>query len=247
MPPPEAPPTSAADPAASYSWRRFLLLGASGTAGGLLAGFLGGLFYGFVGASQPLQPGMGAVSVLLVLICVTMVVALIGAAGVAFGIALSGFVSDRPGPWTVVGGGAGGMIVGAIVKLIGLDAFNLLLGQSPGDITGAPEGAVIGCAVGLGAWVATRRALSLRRGVAFAAMAGAAGGILIPALGGRLLGGSLDLLASTFPNSRVGLDQVGDLFGESGFGPVSQIVTGGIEGMLFCACVVGAMMLARGR
>ena len=35
------------------------------------------------------------------------------------------------------------------------------------------------------------------------------------------------------------------MFGETGFGPISQIVTGGIEGLLFGGCVVGAMMLAR--
>ena len=34
-------------------------------------GLLGGLFYGFAGASQPLQPGMGAISILLVLLCLT--------------------------------------------------------------------------------------------------------------------------------------------------------------------------------
>ena len=47
----------------------FLLLGGAGTIGGGVCGLLGGLFYGFAGASQPLQPGMGAVSVLLVLVC----------------------------------------------------------------------------------------------------------------------------------------------------------------------------------
>ena len=39
---------------------------------------LGGLFYGFLGASQPLQPGLGAVSVLLVILCLTIAVGLIG-------------------------------------------------------------------------------------------------------------------------------------------------------------------------
>lgn len=232
-----------------YSWPQFLLLGAAGTVGGVVAGFLGGLFYGFAGSSQPLAPGMGAASVLLVMLCVTMTVALIGAAGVAFGIAASGFVSNRPGPWTIVGGGLGGMVVGAVVKLIALDAFNLLLGQSPGDITGAPEGALLGGAVGLGAWLAGRHAKlpSLRRSVAAAALAGGVGGVFIAVAGGRLLGGSLDLLARNVPASRLGLGEVGAMFGESGFGPVSQAVTAGLEGALFGACVVAAMLLARRR
>ncbi|HEY0326866.1 MAG TPA: transcriptional regulator [Allosphingosinicella sp.] len=232
-----------------YSWQQFLLLGAAGTAGGVVAGFFGGLFYGLAGSSQPLAPGMGAASVLVVMLCVTMAVALIGAAGVAFGIAASGYASERPGPWTIVGGGLGGMMVGAAVKLIALDAFNLLLGQSPGDITGAPEGAMLGGAVGLGAWLAGRHAdlPSLRRSIAAAAVAGGVGGILIPLAGGRLLGGSLDLLARNVPASQVGLGEIGATLGESGFGPVSQALTAGLEGALFGACVVAAMLLARRR
>ena len=89
--------------------------------------------------------------------------------------------------------------------------------------------------------------LSLRRGIAATAPAGAAAGALIPLLGGRLLGGSLDLLARHFPDSRLRLDQVGALFGETGFGPVSQAVTGALEGALFAACLVAAMILARRR
>jgi len=70
-------------------------------------------------------------------------------------------------------------------------------------------------------------------------------GVAVTALGGRLMGGSLDLLANNFPASRLRLDQIGQLFGEQGFGPVTQAVTGGIEGLLFGAAVVTAMHLAR--
>lgn len=61
------------------------------------------------------------------------------------------------------------------------------------------------------------------------------------------MGGSLDLLARHFPDSRLRLDEIGDLFGENGFGPISQLVTGGIEGLLFGGCIVGAMTIARRR
>lgn len=210
-----------------------------------VAGLIGGLFYGFAGASQPLGPGMGAASVLLVLLWLTLAAALMGGAGVSFGIAAAGFA--RAPVWTIVGGALGGMMVGGAVKLLGLDAFNLLLGRSPGDITGAIEGVLLGGSVGFGAWLASRETgrLSLRRGVAAAGLAGAAAGILVALLGGRLMGGSVDLLARSFPDSRLRLDPIGGLFGESGFGPVSQIVTGGLEGALFGGCVVGAMILAR--
>ncbi|MGK6356858.1 winged helix-turn-helix domain-containing protein [Sphingomonas sp. DT-207] len=228
-------------------WHAPLLLGLAGTAGGGVAGTIGGLIYGFAGAAQPLAPGMGAASVLLVLLCVTIVVALLGGAGVGFGIAGAAFASGRPWRWSILGGAAGGLIVGAVVKLLGLDAFNLLLGAAPHDITGAGEGALLGGAVGLGGWLANRAApaFSLRRSVAIASLVCAAAGLLIPLLGGRLMGGSLDLLARRFPASRLRLDQIGTLLGEQGFGPVSQMVTGAMEGALFGGCVVGAMVLAQ--
>jgi hypothetical protein len=99
---------------------------------------------------------MGALSILLVLLIVTLVIATLGAAGVAFGIAAAGFIRPRSWLWSIAGGALGGLLVGAFVKLIGLDAFSLFIGQSPGDITGAAEGACIGAAVGLGAWIANR-------------------------------------------------------------------------------------------
>ena len=227
-------------------WREFLLLGSAGMIGGGAAGVFGGLFYGFGMASQPLQAGMGAISVLLVLVCLTIALGLVGGAGVGFGTGAAAFASGRPWHWSVIGGAAGGFVVGAVVELLGLDAFNLLFGQAPRDITGAAEGALLGAAVGLGAWLGRRGAgpLSLRRGTAAAALAGAAAGILITLLGGRLMGGSLDLLARRFPDSRLRLDQIGGLFGEREFGPVSQFVTSSVEGALFSTCVVGAMIIA---
>jgi DNA-binding winged helix-turn-helix (wHTH) protein len=230
--------------APAYDWRKMLLVGLAGTVGGGLAGVVGGLFYGFVGASQP---AIGAVSVVIVLMCLTILAALIGAAGVAFGIAVAGLFSSRFWQWSVAGGSVGGLVVGASAKLLGLDAFHLLVGRSPGDITGAVEGLFLGAAVGLGGWLAARMpvATPVRRRAAVAALAGGATGVLIPLAGGRLMGGSLDLLASQFPESRLRMNGVGTLFGEQGFGPISQLVTGGLEGALFAACVVGAMMIAR--
>ncbi|MBA3678248.1 MAG: transcriptional regulator [Sphingosinicella sp.] len=233
--------------APTYSWRDFLLLGGAATLGGGIAGIAGGLFYGLGAAYQPLEPNMGAASILLVLLSVTIILALIGAAGVGFGIAAAGFAQDRDGYWKVVGGAVGGLVVGALVKLLGIDAFTLFFGQSPGDITGPAEGVFLGGAVGLGAWLGDqyigRR--SLQRCVAMAGLSGGVAGILIALLGGRLLGGSLDLLARSFPDSRLSVDPIGALFGEAGFGPVSRMVTSAMESMLFGGCVAGAIFLAR--
>jgi DNA-binding winged helix-turn-helix (wHTH) protein len=233
-------PSIARTAAAPPAWQSTLLLAIAGTVGGGLAGFCGGLLYGFIGASHPLQPGMGAASVLLVLLCVTMLVALLGGAGVAVGIALT----RRLGAWCIAGGAAGGLIIGASFKLLGLDAFSLLVGQSPGEITGALEGLVIGAGTGTGAWLA-RWSTSVRRGALQAALCGGGAGLAVSLLGGRLMLGSLDLLARQVPGSRLRLEQITRLFGESSFGPVTRTVTSALEGALFAAGVVGAMLLAR--
>lgn len=248
----EAAPLPAAAPAHAEAvlqgpWREVHVLTLAGTAGGAAAGLIGGLLYGFAGASQPVQPGVGGLSLVLVVVAVTLALGAIGAAGVSFGIAAAGLAPRRAWYWWVIGGAAGGMVTGALVKLIGVDAFNLLIGQAPGDMTGAAEGTGLGAAVGLGAWLAgpaTER-WTLRRGAAIAALTGGAAGVAITLLGGRLLAGSLDLLAQSFPDSRLRLDPIGRLFGEAGFGPVSEVATGALEGALFGGCVAAALIVAR--
>jgi DNA-binding winged helix-turn-helix (wHTH) protein len=238
-----APVTLASDEqvhvARPRDWRTFRLLGFAGTMGGGAAGLIGGLIYGFAAASSP---AVGGTSVLLVLVFITVLVGLLGGAGVAFGIASARIAPSRAWHWTMLGGAAGGMVVGAFVKLLGIDAFNLLLGRAPDGITGAAEGAILGGAIGLGAWLARGR--SLRLSVALSGLAGAAAGAIIPLLGGRLMGGSLVSLASQFPGSRLSLDVLGRLVGEAGFGPRTMVVTGALEGSLFGACLLGAMVIA---
>lgn len=229
--------------ASPTTWRHVLLLGLAGTAGGGVAGAIGGLLYGFAGASQT---SVGGISAVLVIFCLTVLIALVGGAGVAFGIAGASFVSPRAGPWSVFGGALGGLVVGAVVKLLGLDAFHLLFGHSPGDITGALEGALLGAGVGLGAWLGERWGTDLRRRLAVAGVVGAATGVFVSLLGGRLMGGSLDLLARSFPESSLTLAPIGALLGETGLGPVSLAATAAVEGFLFGACIVGGMAVAKG-
>ncbi|MDV6329931.1 transcriptional regulator [Asticcacaulis sp. 201] len=231
---------------------RFALfrLGIAGTMGGSLAGLIGGLIYGFAAASQDVAPQTGGLSVMLVVLCLTFALATIGGSGVSWGIAaINAFVDERS-LWNVIGGAVGGFIIGAMVKLIGLDAFNLLFGRSPGHITGGPEGACLGAAVGLGVWVNSQlkaRALGAmaKRRLAVVALVGMTIGALIPLAGGILLSGSLVSLDQHFPNSRLRLDTLWLFLGENHFGPLTQSVTGALEGGLFATCVVGAMSLCR--
>ena len=231
---------TAADPTrrrgpASGEWLR---VAATGTLGGGCAGVIGGLFYGFAAASDS---GAGAISALLVLLAVITIVALVGAAGVSSGIAAA-TAMRRSGAWTVAGAAAGGIVVGAVVKLLGLDAFTILFGRSPGNITGAAEGLALGAATGLAVWGGAGHA---RRTALIALVCGAAAGALIAATGGHLMGGSLALLEGHFPGSRLRLDGISGAFGESGFGPVTGSVTAALEGALFAACVAGAIAIGR--
>src|SRR5690348_817469 len=95
----------------SGHWRSFVRTAAAGTAGGAIAGMIGGLVYGLAGASDRTQPGEGALSVLLVLLAITFVVALIGGAGVSLGIAAGRFARPRSWTWAIAGGAAGGFFV----------------------------------------------------------------------------------------------------------------------------------------
>ena len=237
----QAKPGAAARP--PDHWRRFVVTATSGVAGGAIAGILGGFAYGLLGASDLAQAGAGSISILLVLVCVTALVGFIGSAGVSLGIATAMFARRQSCFWSVAGGAGGGFFVGAFGKMLGLDAFNLLVGQSPGNITGGSEGLVLGATVGLAACLADRSS-SLRSGVASAALCGGAAGVAISVLGGRLMLGSFDLLERGFPGSRLRLDQIGRVFGEVGFGPVTLGVTAALEGALFTAGIVAAIQLA---
>lgn len=231
-----------------WPWRRGALLAGAGTAGAGAAGIVGGILYGFV-ASQGIAAGGGAASVLIVVLLLTVALALLGGAGVSFGIAAARALAGPSLSWTVAGGAAGGLVVGALARLFGLDAFNLLLGRAPEGMTGAGEGALLGAAAGLGVWLALRgpEPRRLMRRMLTAGWIGALAGAAVVIAGGRMLGGSLALLAERFPDSRLRLDALGALFGEAGYGPVAQIVTGAAEGGLFAACVAGAMVLAERR
>lgn len=225
-----------------YDWRQcWLTLGAGATGGGA-AGLLGGLAFGFAAAAQAQQSGVGAVSALLVLVAVATLLAVIGATGVVGGIALAR-LGTRAVPFAgLLGGAVGGLLVGAFGELIGNDAFLLLFGQAPGDITGAIEGLLLGAAVGLADDLGRRSSTgeSLPRFVLRAATTGALAGLLIAMTGGRLLGGSLARLAERFPEARLHLDPLGTLIG-----PFAASVTSVLEGAWFSLCLVGALGLAR--
>lgn len=232
-------PASQADPTArTYDWRQCRLTLGAGMTGAGIGGVLGGLAFGFAAASHAPQTGVGTLSTLLVLVALATLLCLIGAAGVISGIAIARLLARTFAFAGLLGGAAGGLLVGAFGKLIGQDAFMLLFGHAPRDITGALEGLLLGAAVGLADDLARRFAArrSLQRHAFLAAALGALAGLVIAATGGRLFGGSLSLLAEGFPGTHL---QLGLL------GPFATGVTSTLEGAWFSLCLVGALMLAR--
>jgi hypothetical protein len=182
--------------------------------------------------------------VLLVLLTFSMLIGLTAGLGVGGGIAAARQIPSDKWQWTTAGGMVGGFAVGGMVKLLGLDAFALLFGRSPTGMTGTAEGALIGAALGFAAWIATNRQHSLRGSAAIGGLAGGAAGLLVPLLGGHLLGGSLNQLAREFPDARFRLDAIGAQLGEPAFGRISEALTATFEGALFGLCVAGALALA---
>lgn len=239
----ETVPVGRAAVASQSKARRVALGWGAGTLGAGIAGLIGGLGYGLAIASQPGSAGSGALSIVLLLLWLTVATALIGGAGVSLGIALADVMDDRR--WRIMGGAIGGLVVGVLGKLIGLDAFNLLFGRSPEGITGGAEGLMLGTVVGLAAWATDRQGWDLRRTTCVAVAIGLAGGTATALAGGRLMGSSLALLAQSFPASRIRLDGIGLMLGEQGFGPISRTISGALEAALFAGCIVAARVAAR--
>ena len=219
-------------------------LGLLAAIGGSVAGAIGGLVYGLAGASQGSGPGSGAASTLLVLVALGVALGLAGGAATGTGIALARRWQAGSAFAHMVGGGLGGMLVGAMARILGMDGFGLLLGRAPADMTGASEGLLLGALTGLALWGADRIGGARQRALALglAALCGAAAGFVAAGLGGRLFAGSLASLAAVFPDATLNFDRIGAVFGEGGFGPLSLGVTTALEGALFTACVVGAYL-----
>lgn len=211
-----------------------LLLTAAGLAGGAAAGLLGGLGYGLMAANTP-PAGTGAVSVLLVLTCLCLLVGLLGGLGVGAGVAAGRQLpGERLFP-VMLGGALGGLVIGAVGQLVGLDAFALLVGSRPAAITGASEGLLIGALAGAAAWCALRPDVSMERAGLGGAALGAVAGLLVTAAGGQMMAGSLASLALAQPQA-----PLGTLLGSPILSRWVELTSSAIEGGIF----VGALSLA---
>ena len=194
-----------------------------GMLGALCAGAVVGLGYGFLSAAR--VPG-NALSLLLVLVCVSALSSLVAGIGISSGVAVG--LSRAGGGWRSIAGGAtAGLLVGGLARLIGLDTLRLLMGNAPDRIAGALEGLVMGAIVGCGALVLGKGREWWR--VSAIASAGAMGGLAIVASGGTLMAGSLAALVSRFPGAGLSMAWVRE--------PALAALLGAFEGAVFVALV----------
>lgn len=219
--------------------------GAAAALGGATAGLAGGLLYGSLLAYAPPAQSLGSLSVLLVLLALCVLVGFAGAFGVGLGLS----AGRRFGIGAVgiaLGAAVGGMLVGGATRLLGSDAFTLLVGRAPTGITGGLEGAAIGLALGSGFLLGGGRSAARGwRPVVGAALATAAAGALIAISGGSMMAHSLASVAAAFDQSRLDMAPLGRLVGEPRFGEIARTVLASLEGALFGACVAAALLLAR--
>jgi len=221
--------------------------GIGGMLGGAVSGIAGGVILGaglgIVRESRPLE----AANLVLVLATLGFFIGAIGGFGVSFGMISAVHIAYRHSKWwSVVGGAAGGAVVGGSTKLLGVDTVRALFGQSPTGITGAFEGAVIGASLSLGVVLAAtliRRSRSWQRVLA-ASLGAMCAGVLLTVIGGNLFSASLEIVAKLFANSQIRMDPLAPLFGEVHFGQTTQIVMGAIEGLLFGAGVAGGIEIS---
>ncbi|HEY7547267.1 MAG TPA: transcriptional regulator, partial [Blastocatellia bacterium] len=128
-----------------------------GTAGGALSGLVGGLMLGAGLAVIRDAETLQATSLILSLVSMGTFIGGVGGLGVTLGMSAAWRVAYRHSRWwSVVGGAAGGALVGGSSNLLGVDTLRVLFGQSPKGLTGAMEGAIIGAGVSLGIVVVER-------------------------------------------------------------------------------------------
>ncbi|MCI0490529.1 MAG: winged helix-turn-helix domain-containing protein [Blastocatellia bacterium] len=225
--------------------------GIGGTLGAMASGVLGGLMLGAGLAMARHATAFEAASLILVLVSMGTFIGAIGGLGVSFAMIAAAQVTYRHSRWwSVVGGAAGGAIVGGSSNLLGTDALRALFGQNPTGLTGALEGAVIGAGVSLGAVLVMQLTGGARpwQKILGASLGAMCAGIALTVIGGNLFSSSLEIVARSFADSQMRMDPLAPYFGEVRFGQTTQIIMGAIEGLLFGAgMTAGIEMSNRGR
>ena len=208
------------------------------TLGALGAGAAGGLIYGVAGTS-------GGVAGLATVLLLTAALAVLGGAGVGMGMALASLWRGERDWSLVLGGAAGGLVVGTLGSALASHGMEALTGTFPARVTGSYEGLALGAAAAGGLVIALRFQLSRRIAVPLAALLGAGIAGATAMAGGRFYAATLAGLEEQFPASRLDVAGIAALFGEDGFHMFSILGSAMLEGALFAGAIVLFNLSAR--
>ena len=223
--------------AARHTSNRWVSASAGGAAAGGLAGLTGGVALWLVPESQ------ASPNVIVALALVGAIAGALGAAGVGAGLAAAEAVarSARTLGLTVCGA-AGGALAGGVAHALARAVLGGMFGRDIPVIGGWVEGLMLGAAAGLGYGLSTPRlggGLAAPRGPARLRTALATGlacavvALLLTLAGRQLVASSLDLMASAFEGSAVGLAPIARLLGEQELRPITRGVVSVFEGLMF--------------
>ncbi len=228
-------------------WEEIVWQASGGTFGGAVSGLLGGLMLG-IGLSVSRQAAFfESLQLTLALVSMGTFTGALGGLGVSFGRAAAQLITYRHSRWwSVIGGAAGGAIVGGSSNLLGVDALRTLSGQTPVGLAGALEGSVIGAGVAIGIVLVTtlfKEARAWQR-IVGASVGSLLAGMILLMIGSNLFSGSLEIIARLFADSQLRMDRIASYFGEGHFGRTTQIVFGALEGLMFGAGASSGLELA---
>ncbi len=215
------------------------------TLGATGSGLLFGSFLGAALAIARHAPTFETLTYLLSLISLAGFASFFGGLGIATGLVLMRYVTYRHSQWwIVIGGTVGGLMMGALINVIGMDILRTLFGQQLIKITGAFEASILGFCISLGVVIAerffTRAKVAKIIVVAVTAMIGA---ISLSLLQGNLFSGSIAAITRSFANAQINLSALTTLFGEGHFGLISRMILGSLEGFLFGGFFMAGLVL----
>ena len=213
---------------------------AAAALGAAAAGTLGGLAGG---VALRLLPGGSDARVALTMALVGALAGAIAGAGIGTGLAAAEAIARSA---RAIGLAAGGAITGLSTGWVAHHAARAVLaglfGRDVPDMGGPVEGLVLGAATGIGYAIGTRRlaqgGMAAPRGharwrvAAITGLAAALGATVLALAGRHLVGSSLDLMATAFAGSQVGLEPLARLLGEERLRPVTRLVVSAFEGAL---------------
>jgi DNA-binding winged helix-turn-helix (wHTH) protein len=214
---------------------------AAAAVGAAAAGTIGGLAGGL--ALRVLPGGGIDARAALTMALVGALAGAIAGAGIGTGLAAAEAIARSARALGLAAGGAlTGLLTGWVAHHAARAVLAGLFGRDVPDMGGPIEGFVLGAATGIGYAIGTRRlaqgGMAAPRGrarwrvAALTGVAAALGAIVLALAGRHLVGSSLDLMATAFAGSQVGLEPLARLLGEERLRPMTRLIVSAFEGAL---------------